>query len=100
MRTVPAFFHLATGPSFGRAFDLIAQRVSAIVVAWRGRRAVAELAHFDARMLSDIGLSRSDVVGAIEQPMNEDPTAHLAAVVRERRKAEAAQKREAVQSWN
>lgn len=100
MRTVPAFQHSASGPQFGRAFDRFAQRVATFMVAWRGRRAVSELAHFDARLLGDIGLTRADVTGAIERPMHEDPTAHLAGVVRERRVAEAAQKREAARAWS
>lgn len=99
MRTVPAFSLLATGPSFGRVVNRLAQRAAAILVVWRGRRAAAELAHLDARLLGDIGLTRSDVLGAIECSMRQDPTERLAHVARERRVADAAQKREAARCW-
>jgi uncharacterized protein YjiS (DUF1127 family) len=100
MRSVPAISHLATGQNIGRILDRMTRRVAALLAMWRGRQAVAELAHFDARLLRDIGLSRSDVVAAIERPMSEDPTLHLADAVRERRLAHLAQKREAARAWH
>jgi uncharacterized protein YjiS (DUF1127 family) len=51
----------------------------------QGRRAAAELTRLDDHILSDIGLTRDDVLAAFERPMVEDPTVHLASVVRERR---------------
>lgn len=52
-----------------------------------GRRAAAELTRLDQHILADIGLTRDDVLAAFERPMIEDPTVHLASVVRERRAA-------------
>jgi uncharacterized protein YjiS (DUF1127 family) len=44
----------------------------------RNRQAVANLAEFDDHALKDIGLTRSEVLGALEAPLTEDPSAILA----------------------
>ncbi|MCA0423596.1 MAG: DUF1127 domain-containing protein, partial [Proteobacteria bacterium] len=43
-------------------------------------RAVASLHEFDDRMLKDIGLVRSDVVAALDSPLDQDPSLRLARV--------------------
>ncbi len=45
-------------------------------------------------MLSDIGLTRSDVAGALALPADEDPSLRLARVARERRDARRWARRE------
>lgn len=45
--------------------------------ARRNRRAIHRLADHDERMLKDIGLSRSEVVGALAVSFDEDPSALL-----------------------
>lgn len=65
-------------------FALLFARIARLV---QGRRAAAELKRLDDHILADIGLTRDDVLAAFERPMVEDPTVHLAAVVRERRAA-------------
>ncbi len=55
--------------------------------AWRNRRDVAVLLRADDRMLSDIGLTRQDVLGALANPVAEDPSRHLVRAREERRHA-------------
>lgn len=46
--------------------------------ALRHRREVWQLTEFDERALHDIGLVRSDVIGALAQPLHSDPSVILA----------------------
>lgn len=62
--------------------------------AWRNRRQVARLLSFDDRSLRDIGLTRSDVTGALALRASEDPSRRLARTVRERRAARQWARRE------
>jgi uncharacterized protein YjiS (DUF1127 family) len=79
----------------GEPFEPVNKPVAARVVtrlrslwrAWRNRRLVMPLLAFDDRMLSDIGLTRSDVTGALALPTGEDPSIRLARASRERRDA-------------
>ncbi len=48
-----------------------------LLEARRNRRAITSLADFDERMLKDIGLSRSEVVGALEVGFDQDPSSVL-----------------------
>lgn len=82
-----------------RLFGGFVQVIDRVRDIWAQRRAAAELATLDAHQLKDIGLTRSDVLGAIERPLNDDPTAHLARLVRERRAAQTAAIREAREIW-
>lgn len=51
-----------------------------IWTALMNRRAVASLGEYDERMLKDIGLVRSDVVAALDAPLDQDPSLRLARV--------------------
>lgn len=50
------------------------RKLNILIEARRGRRAVLSLADYDERMLHDIGLNRSEVVGALEVGYGEDPS--------------------------
>ena len=51
----------------------------AFAVALSHRRQIRRLCALDDRMLKDIGLTRSDVAGALSEPLSRDPSAILAA---------------------
>jgi len=51
--------------------------VTALVRAIAHRRQVRQLLELDERSLRDIGLVRSDVVGALDRPWVKDPSAFL-----------------------
>ena len=63
--------------------------------ARRNRRQAVALAQCDARMLADIGISRSDVSDAFSEPFWEDPTALLRERALERRWGRALMREEA-----
>lgn len=48
--------------------------------AMANRRAAKELLGWDDEALKDIGLTRSDVRGALETPLHTDPTHHLSLI--------------------
>ena len=53
---------------------LVARTLTNFVVALKHRREVSYLAEFDDRMLADIGLTRSDVTGALDEPLIRNPS--------------------------
>ncbi|WP_291976082.1 DUF1127 domain-containing protein [Chelatococcus sp.] len=57
---------------------VVAFRIARTARALRHRREVWQLTEFDERALHDIGLSRSDVAGALSQPLHSDPSVILA----------------------
>jgi len=57
----------------------VIDRSAAIATAIRHRLEVRQLYAWNDRMLKDIGLTRSDVVGALSEPLSRDPSAVLAA---------------------
>ncbi|MFD1704505.1 DUF1127 domain-containing protein [Methylopila henanensis] len=65
----------------------VMRRATAVAVAWKRRGDLRELAHFDDRMLADLGLSRGDIASAASEPMWRDPTLRLSALAVERRAA-------------
>ena len=67
--------------------------------ARRHRRNAAALAHFDGRMLADIGISRSDLNDAFSGPFWEDPTALLRERALERRWNRALMRDDAARSY-
>jgi uncharacterized protein YjiS (DUF1127 family) len=95
--TISTSFALAT--RVVRVVDGFVRTLNRVREAWAHRRAVAELAALDAHQLRDIGLSRADVLWAMETPLREDPTMHLARLVRERRAAHMAAVRQARKVW-
>jgi uncharacterized protein YjiS (DUF1127 family) len=69
-------------PAFGRLVHILweaavtmARRVGSYAQHRRNRRAVFSLAEWDDRMLKDIGLTRSEVLGALAARYHEDPSA-------------------------
>ncbi|QRM28486.1 DUF1127 domain-containing protein [Microvirga sp. VF16] len=48
--------------------------LSNLVKALQHRREVKNLAEFDDRMLADIGLTRSDVTSALDEPLTRNPS--------------------------
>lgn len=63
---------------YGALYRLIARLVAgtaALLRAVEHRREIRHLAEFDERALKDIGLTRSDVLGALSQPLYKDPGA-------------------------
>jgi uncharacterized protein YjiS (DUF1127 family) len=79
-----------------------ARRVASAWVAFRNRRAAAQLLGWDDRMLRDIGLTTHDVRSAFAGRLNEDPTQRLGALSNERRaarRATAAEQRHGHTIW-
>ncbi|RVU16672.1 DUF1127 domain-containing protein [Methylobacterium oryzihabitans] len=62
--------------AFGAARAVL-RTATRVAVLWNRRQAIHRIAEFDDRMLKDIGLSRSDVSGALDVPWRHDPTEHL-----------------------
>jgi uncharacterized protein YjiS (DUF1127 family) len=69
------------------AIRTVATHMRHLAEAVRHRRDAAMLAGFNDRMLSDIGLTRSDLADAYAEPLWRDPTALLAQRAGERRQA-------------
>lgn len=59
------------------AMEPALRKIDAFLQARRNRHAVFDLANSDARMLKDIGLTHSEVAGALEAGFGEDPSALL-----------------------
>ena len=82
-------------PSRGRTIVLIAAQVATALVTrvriWKNRRSVARLLDWDARMLSDIGLTHGDVYSALSTRADEDASVQLSMRSLERRYANQAQ---------
>ncbi len=56
----------------------VAKGFKALVTVAVNRRQVNELSQWSAHSLKDIGLTHSDLVGALSLPLHRDPTEHLA----------------------
>jgi len=84
---------------FASVVAMVAHWLKAIARARRHRREAVALAGLDHRMLSDIGISRSDVRDAFSEPFWEDPTALLRERAVERRWGRALMREEAEQGF-
>ncbi len=73
-----------SGPFLAAGNRLIA-RTWQLWRAWMARRQVMGLLEADDRMLADIGLTRSDVVGSLASAMDVDPSHQLIRARDERR---------------
>lgn len=60
-----------------RVLEFVILGMTALVRAITHRREVRQLLDMDERSLRDIGLLRSDVVGALDQPWAKDPSVIL-----------------------
>ncbi len=67
------------GPALSarRFMQFVILSMTAFVRAITHRREVRQLLELDERSLRDIGLVRSDVIGALDQPWVKDPSAIL-----------------------
>ena len=60
-----------------RAVRTISMRVTSAMRAIANRREITQLTHLDDHALKDIGLTRSDVRGALEVSLFDDPSSVL-----------------------
>ena len=72
---------MAISPGFMTSLILALAKVGArFQTALVNRRAANELLDWDARALKDIGLTRSDLRGALASPLFKDPTEFLSLI--------------------
>ena len=72
---------MAFFPGFSTAFVIaVAKAVAGLKTALANRQAAKRLLEWDDRALKDIGLTRSDVRGAVSLPIAEDPTEFLSLI--------------------
>lgn len=64
----------STSSALPTALDRVLRTVMGLAKALMGRREVTRLLELDDRMLKDVGLSRSDVAGALAAPWAHDPS--------------------------
>ncbi|MBP0580003.1 hypothetical protein J8I29_11845 [Labrys sp. LIt4] len=65
--------------SFVETVRAVFGKVAGLAVALHNRREINQLATADAAMLRDLGLTPTDVEGALSQPLWRDPSAQLVA---------------------
>lgn len=78
--TASTIFRTTAGPTESGAGQLarfVRSKLVALVRVVAHRRDVRTLLELDERSLRDIGLSRSDVIGALDQPFGVDPSVIL-----------------------
>lgn len=72
---------MAISPGFLTSLLIAAAKgVQRVQTAIANRRAAKALLDWDSRALKDIGLTRSDVRGALAEPLHADPTVHLSLI--------------------
>lgn len=86
--------------AFNQRAGSILERSKAVIQAQRHRSAVNQLAHLDDYILRDIGLTRSDVIAALEQPIAADPSLDLTKRRTARRQAKIDLLREIKAEWS
>lgn len=67
----------------GSLFSLglsVVKGIRNLALVIENRRQAYDLSHWGDRELKDIGLTRSDLTGALSLPLREDPTLHLASL--------------------
>jgi uncharacterized protein YjiS (DUF1127 family) len=62
---------------FRRLGSATGAALGSVVTRWRHRREIRNLVEFDDRMLSDVGLTRSEVEGALAEPFFRDRAVFL-----------------------
>jgi uncharacterized protein YjiS (DUF1127 family) len=76
-QSIPSVVHSHGSTFFGRAALIILVPVARFAKALKHRAEVRQLADFDDRMLKDIGLTRSEVSGALQESIFENPSVLL-----------------------
>lgn len=61
------------------ALDRAVAHARSVAVALRHRRELMQLCAWDDRLLADVGLTRSELVGALQVPLSRDPSQVLSA---------------------
>lgn len=77
----------------------ISDRLYWLISAYRNRSEVRNLLHVDDRTLADIGLSRADVMAALESRFDRDPSADLARCRDVKRQAQTRLRQEVKAVW-
>lgn len=88
MTTIGHAAHRPLHGGTGRTFRFVSRIPGHIGKLWRAmrnRRSVSQLLDWDARMLEDIGLTRGDVLAALDGPLGDDPARRLSTISRGRR---------------
>ena len=70
------------GASFGHVLATVLLGVWQLVIAIKNRRQLADLIECDDHQLSDMGITRDDVLAALSQPLWRDPSTALARCAR------------------
>lgn len=82
MYTVPLVPFSTARTSSGALLQALGRALAylrSVLVALRHRREVMQLCTWDDRMIEDVGLTRSELVGALQVPLTRDPSQVLAA---------------------
>ena len=74
----------ATDASLRRVAWMVLAQIVGFFTALRHRQEIRSLGELDDRSLKDIGLTRTDIDGALAQPIHKDPSRLLALRSRER----------------
>lgn len=90
---------LTSTPSLAHFLQAGAAKIAQAWRAARNRRSVNQLAAWDSRMLSDIGLTTSDVQSALASRFADDPSQRLRAFCSERKEAQIARRAERHSEW-
>jgi len=77
MRNAASFIASQNGSSEAGILYTVFRKAQETVEAWKHRRQIATLVDFDEHMLSDIGLTRTDVREALDLPFSHDPGREL-----------------------
>lgn len=73
----PASAAAGMGELLSNTSHSLLRTVTRLPRAWRGRKLVQRMRNLDDAQLSDIGLKRSDIEGALQLPFSADPSVYL-----------------------